>query len=242
MSDHIHRLAASHSPVFLLNSRLGRFSAPRSREGPFSRSYGASLPSSLAVTHSSAFGCSPRPPVSVSGTGPLGLKLSGFSWKRPSTLCPLPRRAGVLSRIGARRVLHCARHAYLASTRNSVCGRRFRHSVPASQHRGARECQPVTRRGTLQRQGPLRTRLTLARLASARKPWSSGVSVSRTHCRYSCLHLPFRGLHRASRRGFQAGGMLPYRCVSASHGFGGRLHARSSSTPARSTGELLRTL
>ena len=200
------------------------------------------MPSSLAVTHSSAFGCSPRPPVSVSGTGPLGLKLSGFSWKRPSTLCPLPRRAGVLSRIGARRVLHCARHAYLASTRNSVCGRRFRHSVPASQHRGARECQPVTRRGTLQRQGPLRTRLTLARLASARKPWSSGVSVSRTHCRYSCLHLPFRGLHRASRRGFQAGGMLPYRCVSASHGFGGRLHARSSSTPARSTGELLRTL
>ena len=28
----------------------------------------------------------------------------------------------------------------------------------------------------------------------------------------------------------------------ASHGFGGRLHARSSSIPARSTGELLRTL
>ena len=35
--------------------------------------------------------------------------------------------------------------------------------------------------------------------------------------------------------------MLPYRWLSPSHGFGGRLHARSSSTPARSTGELLRT-
>ena len=106
MSGHIPRLAASHSPVFLLNSRLGRFSAPASPQGPFSRSYGASLPSSLAVTHSSACGFSPRPPVSVSGTGPRGLKLSGFSREPPSPLCRLPRRVGVLSRLGIPVVLH----------------------------------------------------------------------------------------------------------------------------------------
>ena len=38
-----------HSPVFLLNSCLDLFSAPPSLEDPFSRSYGVSLPSSLAT-------------------------------------------------------------------------------------------------------------------------------------------------------------------------------------------------
>ena len=92
--------------MFLLNSRLGHFSAPPSLEDPFSRSYRVNLPSSLAVTHSSTFGYSPRPPVSVSGTGRQGLKLSGFSREPPSPHCRLPRRVGVLSRIGRRRVLH----------------------------------------------------------------------------------------------------------------------------------------
>ena len=42
--------------------------APRGR--PFSRSYGSNLPSSLTSFHSSAFGYSPRLPVSVCGTVP----------------------------------------------------------------------------------------------------------------------------------------------------------------------------
>ena len=62
-------LTISHSHVFLVNSRLGHFSAPTSLWVPFSRSYGVNLPSSLAVIHSSALGYSPRPPVSVYGTG-----------------------------------------------------------------------------------------------------------------------------------------------------------------------------
>ncbi len=49
-----------------------------SREGPLSRSYRAILPSSLATDHSSAFGFSPRPPVSVSGTGRRGHTLEVF--------------------------------------------------------------------------------------------------------------------------------------------------------------------
>ena len=67
---------------------------------------GASLPSSLAVTRSSACGSSPRPPVSVSGTGPRGLKLSGFSREPPSPRCRLARRLGVLSQLSRGRVLH----------------------------------------------------------------------------------------------------------------------------------------
>ena len=49
MSGCIPHLSSLHSPVFLLNSCLDLFSAPRRSEDPFSRSYGVSLPSSLAT-------------------------------------------------------------------------------------------------------------------------------------------------------------------------------------------------
>ena len=55
--------------MFLLNSCLGLFSAASSQRRPFSRSCGAILPSSLAVLPPPALGFSPRPPVSVYGTG-----------------------------------------------------------------------------------------------------------------------------------------------------------------------------
>ena len=69
MSGLILLLSNLQSHVFLLNSRLGHFSAPTSLWGPFSLSYRTNLPSSLATDHSSTFGFSPRPPVSVYGTG-----------------------------------------------------------------------------------------------------------------------------------------------------------------------------
>ena len=50
MSGCIPHLASLHSPVFLLNSCLDLFSAPPLKEDPLSRSYGVSLPSSLATT------------------------------------------------------------------------------------------------------------------------------------------------------------------------------------------------
>ena len=50
MSGCIPHLASLHSPVFLLNSCLDLFSAPPLKEDPVSRSYGVSLPSSLATT------------------------------------------------------------------------------------------------------------------------------------------------------------------------------------------------
>ena len=55
--------------MFLLNSCLSHFSAAPSLGRPFSRSYGAILPSSLTTLLPPALGFSPHPPVSVYGTG-----------------------------------------------------------------------------------------------------------------------------------------------------------------------------
>ncbi len=84
--------------MFLLNSRLGRFSAARfgseARSSltyhghPFSRSYGVILPSSFSMDHSSTLGFSPRLPVSVCGTVGCETPTRGFSWRPASrTLC-----------------------------------------------------------------------------------------------------------------------------------------------------------
>ena len=61
-------LTSSQTPVFLLNSRLSQFIAPPLRRDPFSRSYGAILPSSLARVNSIALVSSTYLPVSVCGT------------------------------------------------------------------------------------------------------------------------------------------------------------------------------
>ena len=88
--------------MFLINSRLGHFSASCSEckhyyRNPFSRSYGVILPSSLTMNHSSTFGFSPRLPVSVYGTGSLYLTLRGFSWKQDYNHYPRSRSLVVLS-------------------------------------------------------------------------------------------------------------------------------------------------
>ena len=49
---------------------------------------------------------------------------------------------------------------------------------------------------------PLRSRLTLIRLALIRNPWSCGEGVSRPLCRYLYLHLLFRDLQHGSRHAF----------------------------------------
>jgi hypothetical protein len=57
--------------VFLVNSRLGLFTAALFRGRPLFRSYGANLPSSLTTLLPLALGFSPHLPVSVCGTGTL---------------------------------------------------------------------------------------------------------------------------------------------------------------------------
>ena len=97
MSGLILHLSILQSPVFLLNSRLGLFSAASLLRHPLSRSYRVNLPSSLAVNHSSALEYSSHLPVSVYGTGELQLKFRGFSWKQDYGHYPLARRLRVLS-------------------------------------------------------------------------------------------------------------------------------------------------
>ena len=93
-------LTISHSHMFLVNSRLGHFSAPTSLWDPFSRSYGVNLPSSLAVIHSSTLGSSPHPPVSVYGTGRSTL---GGRWLFSRVWLPaLSDRTNALRTVGVR--------------------------------------------------------------------------------------------------------------------------------------------
>ena len=91
--------------MFLINSRLGRFAAAAAsscREGyhrrrrPFSRSYGASMPSSLTVVLPIASVCSTRPPVSVLVRAPTALP-RGFSRKHGLTGFA---EVGFVSRLG----------------------------------------------------------------------------------------------------------------------------------------------
>jgi hypothetical protein len=98
VSGLIRLLSNLQSHVFLINSRLGHFTAAPDIPGrPFSRSYRTILPSSLAMIHSSALVYSTRPPVSVYGTGSNNLMLRGFSRKPVYGHYPLVRRRTVLS-------------------------------------------------------------------------------------------------------------------------------------------------
>ena len=143
MSDPILFLSNSQSPVFLLNSRLGRFTAASTTRRqcwrPFSRSYGAILPSSLATIHSSALGYSPRLPVSVYGTGCIYLKLRGFSWKyalEPLSPC---RHGSVYYRASAPQRICLLVQRLHASTSNSVSRQVFGFFVTPSQYIQVRE-------------------------------------------------------------------------------------------------------
>src|SRR5699024_12349475 len=96
-------LTASQSPVFLLDSRLGLFTAAYSKsKHPFSRSYGVILPSPLTRVLPLTCGYSPCLPVSVSGPGTRNLT-RGFSCqcgiKNFSTLFPSPSELRIHGRI-----------------------------------------------------------------------------------------------------------------------------------------------
>ena len=157
------------------------------------------------MTHSSTFGYSPRPPVSVSGTGRHGLKLSGFSREPPSPRCPPGRSLAVLSRIGTPGGLPSRGNAFALQPAIPSAGGGSGPPSPLRSHDGYGNVDPLSvGPSPPPRRAGLRPRLTLIRLALIRKPWSSGVGVSRPHCRYSCLHLLFRTLQRSSRTAFRA--------------------------------------
>ena len=153
--------------MFLLNSRRTRFTAAHLRGRSFSRSYGANLPSSLTSFHSSAFGYSPRLPVSVWGTVPFVL-LRGFSRQRElSSLDPY----GLALRLTVNDLTDLPIRSSLRTTTAIAI---VRHAYPsASPHRNNEhwEERNINRLSISYAFRPhLRDRLTLSGLTFLRKP------------------------------------------------------------------------
>ena len=105
--------------MFLLNSRLGLFSAASLKRHPFSRSYGVILPSSLTMVLPFVLGFSPRPPASVCGTGTYTIA-SNFSRQRGFTCFPTCLRSFIRSAFMLN-VLHCSAASLTPQALPSTC-------------------------------------------------------------------------------------------------------------------------
>ena len=169
MSGCILHLSILHSPVFLLNSCLDRFSAPPSLEDPLSRSYRVSLPSSLTVIHSSALVYSTRLRVSVCGTGTERIKFSGFSREYAYV------RYWIVPKDAPYCQVRLSLRICLQQSTSTPLNRLFRQ--PAALSRLRPHVTPFGSTGILTGSAiglavrlSLRTRLTLIRLALIRKP------------------------------------------------------------------------
>ena len=205
--------------MFLLNSPQGLLSAtPRGslRKGvhpqghPFSRSYGVNLPSSLArvLPSASALLCLPTCGGLRYGhstfigceafLGSVGSARSGRV--SPPLLSPLSSGEGFASRP----------HRLEGRTPEVIWAPSLPSCVPP---------QPPVEWGRNINRLPfgyafrprLRTRLTLRRSTSRRKPWAFGGGGFHTPWRYSCPDSLFPQLQKTSRPSFSAEGMLPYR-------------------------------
>ena len=165
------------------------------------------MPSSLATDHSSAFGFSPRPPVSVSGTGRYGFTLEVFLGSLITTAVRSPGGP----RYSQVRHLPADLPAGMAYTLQRTLPSVRGSSTSPSLLRLRIGCWNVDQLSiAFALRLMLRPRLTLNRLSLFRKPWSSGEGVSHPLYRYLCLHLLFQRLQRTSRHTFSAVGMLPY--------------------------------
>ena len=139
MSVHILPVAGSHGPVFLVNSRLGHFSAAASPQPYLSRSYICILPSSLTRILPLACAFSARPPVSVYGTVPRRPHLRGsFSAPRLRAL-PLPVGRVAHGSPRARRLTRALTGSPLRPGPPSP-GRASPHASPRRIRREVREC------------------------------------------------------------------------------------------------------
>ena len=92
MSGCILHLSSLHSPVFLVNSCLDLFSAPRSHEDPFSRSYGVNLPSSLTMNLPTPQYVLHNHVCPFAVRVPYGLSLADFLGSLLTRAVSLPRR------------------------------------------------------------------------------------------------------------------------------------------------------
>ena len=127
---------------------------------------------------------------------------SGFSWESAYPRCLLARRLAVLSSSARRPDLPGLRIPTLFNGlfRQSAAVSLLRPRFTPGDSNGIFTVSSIGSASRL----PLRSRLTLIRLALIRKPWSFGVEVSRLHYRYLYLHLLFRTLQPASPPTFNA--------------------------------------
>ena len=211
--------------MFLLNSCLDLFTAAGTCQRPFSRSYGAFLPSSLTMLLPPAWGYSPCLPVSVCGTGPDGAIVA--------FLGDAPVCFPTLSSVGA---VHAHR------TPGIPCPA---HTQAPRPHSSVRPGRRNLRLLSIAYASPprLRPRLPQGRQASPWKPQVSGRGDSHptlaTHsgilppCPSTAPYGTASAGHRCS----------PTECTLVhSHGFGDTLQPRAFSAQGHSASELLRTL
>ena len=154
---------------------MGLFSAASSQRRPFSRSYGAILPSSLAMLLPPALGSSPHPPVSVCGTG-MVYTIAAF----PGT-CSLyfPTHVSV-------RVTHSPPGGGFSSRPGPALAPVFPFPAYSLHMRPRSSGTPWYRNLHLLSIGyasppRLRPRLTRGRSALPRKPWIFGLEDSHLH-------------------------------------------------------------
>ena len=142
MSGCIPHLSSSHSPVFLLNSCLDLFTAPRRGEDPLSRSYGASLPSSLTMSLSTPWYALPDHLCRFAVRSPRAL-LSGFSREYGYPRCQAAPGGGPYCRLSARRACLTALLITYGLQR-AIPSARGGFTAP-SPHRSARKLRNINR-------------------------------------------------------------------------------------------------
>ena len=174
---------------------------------PLSRSYGYILPSSLTRVLPRTLGFSPRIPVSVYGTGGIGLTrsfsrqcgVSSFSSFRSLRVTPQVLRRTDLP------ILHPTR--LHRNNRSPAC---LPSCVTPSlkQLSPVQEYQPVVH--LLRSMPRIRSRLTLGRRSLPRNPYAFGGWDSHPSFRYSYQHSHFPEVHRTLQYDFSPQGTLPY--------------------------------
>ena len=185
---------------------MGPFTAPPgiALEDPFSRSYGAMLPSSLTRFLSRALVCL-YPPTCVGFGTADGLVRGVFSGKQRRTA--LRRASPTLGTAVPGRTGDSHRPPPLSFSKLRLNPRQCRNvRLPSIDY--------AFRPG-------LRCRLTPGGRTCPGKPWDSGDRDSHPVFRYSCPHNRLHAVHGGSRPRFEPHATLPYRsCRARSFSFG----------------------
>ena len=159
------------------------------------------------MIHSSTLGFSPRPPVSVCGTGTHTLSARSFSWKPLGSLSDCPRTLGTIT-FGWSDAFNYQTNTYWLQ--RGIPSPRGPFITPSLLHLYEQYGNINPLSIDYPSRVRLRPRLTLIRLTLIRKPGSYGGRVSRPPYRYLCLHLLFQTLQHPLQDTFAALGMLPY--------------------------------